>query len=103
MIWLFLKKLISEFSGQLYGYMETFLFWLLQDLGADSALMGLTITVGAASGSIMLLGSTFINKKLGYVNTIVLVFFFYILRFVGTAFCKNGRAYIIFQIYFILE
>ncbi|KAB7505011.1 Major facilitator superfamily domain-containing protein 6 [Armadillidium nasatum] len=101
------NKVISEFSsilfnpevicfllatflaGTCYGYIETFLFWLLEDLGADKRLMGLTLTVGCLFGIPVLMISTFINRKIGHVNTIVIGFCVYVVRLLGYTFIKS--------------
>ncbi|RXG51870.1 Major facilitator superfamily domain-containing protein 6 [Armadillidium vulgare] len=98
------NKVISEFSSMLlnpevvcflfatllagtcYGYIETFLFWLLEDLGADRRLMGLTLTVGCIFGIPLLMISTFILKKIGHVNTIAIGFCVYVVRLLGYTF-----------------
>ncbi|RXG59038.1 Major facilitator superfamily domain-containing protein 6-like protein B [Armadillidium vulgare] len=98
------NKVISEFSSMLlnpevvcfllatilagtcYGYIETFLFWLLEDLGADRKLMGLTLTVGCLFGIPLLMISTFILKKIGHVNTIAVGFCVYVVRLLGYTF-----------------
>ncbi|RXG59495.1 Major facilitator superfamily domain-containing protein 6 [Armadillidium vulgare] len=76
-------------AGTCYGYIETFLFWLLQDLGADKRLMGLTLTVGCIFGIPLLMISTFILKKIGHVNTMVIGFFVYVVRLMGYTFISN--------------
>lgn len=63
--------------------LDTFLFWLLQDLGAQKYLMGITVTVGSIAGIPILVASGYIIKKLGFVNTIVFGFGFYVLRMLG--------------------
>ena len=70
--------------GTVFGFIETFLFWLLEDLGADKSLMGFTVTVGSSVGIPLLMISTFIITKLGHVNTIVLGFAIYVIRLMGT-------------------
>ncbi|KAL7638054.1 UNVERIFIED_CONTAM: hypothetical protein RMT77_011679 [Armadillidium vulgare] len=98
------NKVISEFSSMLlnpeivcfllatllagtcYGYIETFLFWLLEDLGADRRLMGLTLTVGCIFGIPLLMISTYILKKIGHVNTIAIGFCVYVVRLLGYTF-----------------
>ncbi|KAF2367900.1 Major facilitator superfamily associated domain [Trinorchestia longiramus] len=76
-------------AGVCYGAMDTFLFWLLQDMGATKSLMGLTQTVGnLCSLPILLFASPIINY-LGPVHTIILGFIFYVIRFIGYSLIYN--------------
>jgi len=70
-------------SGTAWGYIESFLFWLLQDLGASRTLMGLTITVGGIAGVPLLVLSGPIIKKLGHANILFIGFIFYTIRLLG--------------------
>ena len=38
------------FAGLLWGFLETFLFWHLEDLGASKFLMGISLAVGTLAG-----------------------------------------------------
>ncbi|KAK8392898.1 hypothetical protein O3P69_013132 [Scylla paramamosain] len=76
-------------SGICFGVLDTFLFWLLQDLGAKKYLMGITVTVGSLAGIPILVASGFIFKKLGLANTIILGFAFYVFRMLGYSFITN--------------
>lgn len=70
-------------AGACFGVLDTFLFWLLQDLGAKKYLMGITVTVGSIAGIPILVSSGFIFKKLGLSYTIILGFAFYVIRMLG--------------------
>lgn len=70
-------------AGICLGVLETFLFWLLQDLGATKYLMGITVTVGAVAGIPILVVLGYIFNKLGFPNTIVLGFAVYVVRMMG--------------------
>jgi len=37
-------------SGILWGFLENFLFWLLEDLGSTKFLMGMSLAVGTLAG-----------------------------------------------------
>ncbi|CAL4196991.1 unnamed protein product [Meganyctiphanes norvegica] len=76
-------------SGTLYGYLDTFLFWLLEDLGAGKSLMGITVTVGNLTGIPILICSHYIIKGIGHANTIILGFAFYSIRMLGYSFISN--------------
>jgi MFS family permease len=73
----------NTFIGTVWGYLESFLFWLLQDLGASRTLMGLTITVGGLAGLPLLALSGPIIEKVGHANIICLGFLFYGVRLIG--------------------
>lgn len=70
-------------AGTAWGYIESFLFWLLQDLGASRSLMGVTITVGGVAGLPLLVLSGPIIKRLGHANVIFIGFLFYAIRLLG--------------------
>lgn len=77
-------------AGSCFGFLETFLFWLLQDLGAKKYLMGITVTVGSMTGIPFLAASSYIFKKLGLVNTIIVGMAFYAIRFMGKFLVGDG-------------
>lgn len=81
--------LVMLISGTCFGLLDTFLFWLLQDLGAKKFLMGITVTVGSLAGVPILIASGYIFKKLGHANTIILGFAFYVIRMMGYSFINN--------------
>lgn len=81
--------LVMLISGTCFGLLDTFLFWLLQDMGAKKYLMGITVTVGSLAGIPTLIASEFFFKKLGHANTIILGFAFYVIRMLGYSFITN--------------
>nr|XP_053644364.1 major facilitator superfamily domain-containing protein 6-A-like [Cherax quadricarinatus]XP_053644365.1 major facilitator superfamily domain-containing protein 6-A-like [Cherax quadricarinatus] len=81
--------LVMLVSGTCFGLLDTFLFWLLQDMGAQKYLMGITVTVGSLAGVPILIASGAIFNKLGHANTIVLGFAFYVVRMFGYSFITN--------------
>ncbi|KAK3857627.1 hypothetical protein Pcinc_036130 [Petrolisthes cinctipes] len=76
-------------TGTSFGLLDTFLFWLLQDLGAKRMLMGLTVAVGGLAGIPILVAADPIITRLGHANTIVIGTAFYVLRFVGYSFLTS--------------
>jgi MFS family permease len=74
---------VRNLSGTAWGYIESFLFWLLQDLGALPSLMGITITVGGIPGIPLLVLSGPIIDKIGHANVLFIGFIFYAIRLVG--------------------
>ncbi|XP_045105276.1 major facilitator superfamily domain-containing protein 6-A-like isoform X2 [Portunus trituberculatus] len=81
--------LIMFVSGLIMSVVETFIFWLLEDIGASSFLMSITVAVGSLAGIPVLIASNFFFTRLGYVNTIVLGFAFFVVRLVGYSFITN--------------
>lgn len=55
-------------AGTLWGYLENFLFWHLEDLGATKFLMGMSLAVGTLAGVPLTLFSKLIIKSLGKKN-----------------------------------
>lgn len=70
-------------TGTAWGYIESFLFWLIQDLGGSRSLMGITITVGGIAGIPLLALSGPIISKIGHANVLFIGFVFYAVRLVG--------------------
>lgn len=70
-------------TGTAWGYIESFLFWLIQDLGGSRSLMGITITVGGIAGIPLLALSGPIISKIGHANVLFIGFVFYAVRLLG--------------------
>ncbi|XP_032528693.2 uncharacterized protein LOC116778779 [Danaus plexippus] len=83
--------------GTAWGYIESFLFWLLQDLGASRSLMGVTITVGGVAGLPLLVLSGPIINKLGHANVLFIGFVFYAIRLLGYSLIYNPWLCLIFE------
>ncbi|XP_023934060.2 uncharacterized protein LOC112043036 [Bicyclus anynana] len=83
--------------GTAWGYIESFLFWLLQDLGASRSLMGITITVGGVAGLPLLVLSGPIIKKLGHANVLFIGFLFYAIRLLGYSLIYNPWLCLVFE------
>ncbi|KAK3883647.1 hypothetical protein Pcinc_012057 [Petrolisthes cinctipes] len=81
--------MVMLITGTFFGLLDTFLFWLLQDLGAKKSLMGITVTVGTVAGIPILVASKSIIRKLGHANTIVLSLAFYVIRMIGYSYLTN--------------
>lgn len=88
---------IFGFLGCAWGYIESFLFWLLQDLGGSKSLMGLTITVAGLVGIPLLVLSGPLIKKIGHANVIFIGFAFYAVRLVGYSLIYNPWLCLIFE------
>jgi MFS_1 like family len=72
-----------------WGYIESYLFWFLEDMGGTKSLMGLTLTISALSGIPALLISDYVFRKIGHPNVQVIGFIFYVFRLFGTATCSQ--------------
>ncbi|XP_017782845.1 PREDICTED: uncharacterized protein LOC108567096 [Nicrophorus vespilloides] len=83
--------------GSSWGYIENYLFWLLQDLGGTKSLMGLTITVGGILGIPLLALSGPLIKKIGHANIIFIGFLTYAVRLFGYSIIYNPWLSLIFE------
>lgn len=75
--------------GGMWGFVESFLFWYLMDLGSPNYLLGLTLTTGAIVGLPFLYESDWFVRKAGQVNLLLLALFFYFVRFFGYSYIHN--------------
>ncbi|XP_053978995.1 uncharacterized protein LOC128876555 [Hylaeus volcanicus] len=83
--------------GTAWGYIESFLFWLIQDLGGSRSLMGITITVGGIAGIPLLVLSGPIISKIGHANVLFIGFIFYAIRLCGYSLIYNPWHTLIFE------
>ncbi|KAK0172204.1 hypothetical protein PV328_005551 [Microctonus aethiopoides] len=83
--------------GTAWGYIESFLFWLIQDLGGSRSLMGITITVGGIAGIPLLVLSGPIINKIGHPNVLFIGFVFYAVRLFGYSLIYNPWLCLIFE------
>ncbi|PSN42174.1 hypothetical protein C0J52_09851 [Blattella germanica] len=75
--------------GTAWGYIESFLFWLLQDLGGSRSLMGITITVGGIAGIPLLVLSGPIIDRIGHANVLFIGFVFYAIRLLAVTYAAK--------------
>lgn len=69
--------------GNLWGFIESFLFFYLRELGAPNYLLGVTVTVGTLSSIPFLYGAENITRCIGHINVIIIAFFAHAARLVG--------------------
>ncbi|XP_065202542.1 uncharacterized protein LOC135832927 [Planococcus citri] len=69
--------------GNLWGFIESYLFLHLKELGASNYLLGFTVSVATLSSIPFLYGAEKITHKIGHVNVIVLAFFSHAVRLIG--------------------
>lgn len=74
--------------GNFWGFIESFLFLYLKELGAPNYLLGITITVGTVSSIPFLYGAEKITRVFGHVNLIIIAFFSHACRLVGYSFIE---------------
>lgn len=86
-----LSLILFFFAGIAWGYLESFLFWLIQDLGGSRSLMGITITVGGIAGIPLLVLSGPIINKMGHANVLFIGFVFNSIRLLGKAIYLSYR------------
>ena len=77
------------FAGTFWGYIESFLFWYLDDLGASKFLMGWTIAAGMITSLPFLIFSGPITDLIGHMNVIILGMVAYFVRLIGYSFLEN--------------
>ena len=75
--------LMTRFVGLFMGYIESYLFWFLEEIGGTKSLMGLTVTVACLAGVPILLLSDKIFRKIGQPNVQVIGFIVYTIRLLG--------------------
>ncbi|XP_023026240.1 major facilitator superfamily domain-containing protein 6 [Leptinotarsa decemlineata] len=76
--------------GNIWGFIESYLFFYLRDLGAPNSLLGITVTVGTLSSLPFLYGAEAITRKIGHVNVIIIAFFAHAARLVGYSFIESA-------------
>lgn len=81
--------LMMMFAGIFWGYIEGFLFWYLDDLGASKLEMGWTVTIGMITSLPFLVFSGPITEVLGHVNVIIIGMLAYFVRLLGYSFIKD--------------
>ncbi|KAL7301823.1 hypothetical protein TKK_0005430 [Trichogramma kaykai] len=91
--------IVCLIKGATFGSIESYLFWLLQDLGAPRSLMGMGITVGGVVGIPLLIMSGPIIDKIGHPNVIVIGLIFYAVRLIGYSMIYNPWYSLIFEVF----
>ncbi|KAL1115777.1 hypothetical protein AAG570_006067 [Ranatra chinensis] len=76
--------------GNCWGFIESYLFLYLKELGAPNYLLGVTVTVGTLSSIPFLYGAEKICRKVGHVNIIVIAFFSHAARLMGYSYIDNA-------------
>ncbi|XP_058819540.1 major facilitator superfamily domain-containing protein 6-like [Topomyia yanbarensis] len=77
------------FLGSFWGFIESYLFVIMKEMGSPNYLLGLTYTVGTVTSIPMMYLTGPITKKVGHVNLLVVAFFAHALRILGYSFIYN--------------
>lgn len=81
--------IMMMFAGSFWGYIEGFLFWFLDDLGATKLEMGWTVTIGMLSSLPFLIFSGPITDTVGHINVIILGMVAYTVRMIGYSYLQD--------------
>ena len=54
--------------GSIWGFLESYLFWFLEDLGSTKLTMGVSLAIGTIAGIPLTIASGAIIRKLGLVQ-----------------------------------
>lgn len=84
--------------GVLWGYLENFLFWHLEDLGATKFLMGISLAIGTLAGVPLTLFSKLLIKTLGHRKIVLLALILYAIRLFGYAGLTKASAFLAFEV-----
>lgn len=84
--------------GTMWGFIETFLYWYLLDLGSPKYLLGLTLTVGSGVSVPVMYTAEKIVKKVGHANVLSGACFIYCLRYLGYSFIYNAWWALVFEL-----
>ncbi|XP_076359183.1 major facilitator superfamily domain-containing protein 6-like isoform X2 [Tachypleus tridentatus] len=85
------------FLGMVWGFIESFLFWYLLDLGSSKYLLGLTLTTGAIIGLPFLHNYSGLVKKIGKVNILIFAFLIYCIRCIGYSYINSPWWCLLFE------
>ena len=81
-------------AGILWGYLENFLFWHLEDLGATKFLMGMSLAVGTLAGLPMTMFSKLLIQTLGHRKIVTIALLLYAMRMFGFAELSKSTLYL---------
>lgn len=81
--------LLMTLLGTFWGYLKTFVYVYLEDLGASWLLIGLTVTIGIIPSLPFLYKSAAVVQYCGHHYLIMLAFLGYCIRFTGFSYISN--------------
>lgn len=94
---IFMFLVIFFICGAVWGFLESYLFWFLEDLGSTKLTMGISLAVGTIAGVPLTIGSGYIIRKLGNNNVIVLALALYSFRLLGYSFINFPMESLFFE------
>ena len=112
---IFMFLIIFFMCGSIWGFLESYLFWFLEDLGSTKLTMGISLAVGTIAGIPLTIASGAIIKKLGSViqnhdfiyykiiisrntNVITVALFIYSFRLLGYSFINLPLESLVFEV-----
>merc|ERR1719300_330272 len=95
---IFMFLIIFFLCGSIWGFLESYLFWFLEDLGSTKLTMGISLAIGTVAGIPLTIGSGAIIKKMGNCNVIVLALGLYSLRLLGYSFIETPFQSLFFEV-----
>lgn len=84
--------------GCVWGFIETFITWLLEELHASRTLIGLNMTIAALVGIPFNLFAGQFEKRFGHVPIIIFGIFVYAIRCIGYSFATQAYQVILFEV-----
>ena len=81
--------IMMMFAGSFWGFIEGFLFWFLDDIGASKLEMGWTVTIGMVTSLPFLVFSGPITDLVGHINVIILGMVAYTVRMIGYSYLRD--------------
>lgn len=85
-------------AGILWGYLENFLFWHLEDLGATKFLMGMSLAVGTLAGLPITMFSKLLIQTLGHRKIVTIALLLYAMRMFGFAQLTRAEPFLILEV-----
>lgn len=85
------------FLGVFWGFLDNYLFWYLEDLGASKLLMGISVAFGTLAGILLNVTTKNILDKIGHPGVVMVATFLYSVRFFGYAFISKPEWALLFE------
>merc|ERR1719225_2336743 len=95
---IFMFLIVFFVCGCIWGFLEAYLFWFLEDLGSTKLTMGISLAIGTVAGIPLTIASGAIIKKFGNSNIIVLALALYSLRLLGYSFIDSPLESLFFEV-----
>lgn len=86
------------FIGSTWGFIETFIVWYLEELGASRSLIGFSFTIAALSGIPLTIFAGAIERRIGHIPILIIGIFAYAVRLIGYSYSQNAYHVLFFEI-----